>query len=64
MACVIETVAYPSWWAAAGTVQVGLVSGGNSGSLSRADVELLPQGVAWDGILTPWSNVIDIQRLT
>lgn len=63
--CNVETFAYPAWWNGATTVQVAYVAGGNSGSLSRVNVELLPQGISWStGVLVPWSAVADVQKLT
>lgn len=64
MACNIETFAYPAWWAGATTVQVTYAAGGNSGSLSKASVEFLPQGVATAALFLPWSAVADVQKLT
>lgn len=65
MACNIETFAYPAWWSGASTVEISYVGGGNSGSVNRADVEFLPQGVSWAaGLLIPWARVTDIQKLT
>ncbi|MFD5057427.1 hypothetical protein [Streptomyces sp. NPDC058394] len=64
MACNIETFAYPAWWPAASTVQISY-TGGNSGSVNRADVEFLPQGISWAaGVLIPWPHVADVQKLT
>jgi hypothetical protein len=65
VACNIETFAYPAWWSGASTVQINYVVGGSSGPVNRADMEFLPQGVSWStGVLVPWSNVGDIQKLT
>ena len=65
MACNIETFAYPSWWSGASTVQIGFAFGGNSGSVNRADVEFLPQGVSWTaGLIVPWTQVTTVEKLT
>ena len=63
--CMIETVSYPAWWGGATAVQVTYVGGGNSGSLDREDVEMLPQGVSWaSGTLVPWTAVASIEKLS
>lgn len=63
--CNLGSFEYPAWWAGASTVQVTYTGTGNSGSLSKADVEFLPQGVSWAaGLLVPWSQVRTIEKLT
>lgn len=63
MACNIETVAYPTWWATANTFQVS-IDGGGVYNVAKADVEFLPQGLALIGpdaghptVVAPWHTV-------
>lgn len=61
MACNIETVAYPSWWDSATTVDIAWGTGSAHLVVPRAAVEMLPQGVAWDNsgsvFMIPWGSV-------
>lgn len=67
MTCQIETVTYPSWWGGASTVRV---KSANAGSViteftgSRADVELLPEGVSFPSKLVSWTYVFSVELVS
>lgn len=63
MACQIETVTLPSWWEGATTVTIRDGSSNTVYTGSRANVELLPQGVAFPSKLYPWSYIFSIDRV-
>lgn len=66
----VDTVAYPSWWAGASTINI-VTSIGTFTSLSKASVLFLPQGVEFtpnsggdSGVPTvvTWAQVTKVQK--
>jgi hypothetical protein len=63
---VIQTVAYPSWWASATTV--ALVTGSGTNTQPVGVFELFPYGVSitateeegLGGTIVPWAEVLDL----
>lgn len=67
MTCQIETVTYPSWWVTTNTVRVKSANAGNvitEFTGTKADVELLPEGVAFPSKLIPWSYVFSVELVS
>jgi hypothetical protein len=66
--CNSETFAYPAWWAGASTVRIYLHEVDIGSPIvfegSVADVEFLPQGVAYATELAPWNRVYQIRKLS
>ena len=66
MSCQIETVSYPAWWGNATTVRVFCdpTFDGTNHTFTRADMELLPQGVSAPSVLFPWDAVIRLEQVS
>jgi hypothetical protein len=68
MACQIETVAIPAWFASASTVRiyVGNFSVGTTVLFEGAasDVEFLPQGLAYPTGLVSWGQLLELRKLS
>lgn len=64
----VDTVVYPAWWATANNVRIRLASG-TAVDASKANIELLPQGVAGAvgsasvPALYPWAAVASIEKI-
>lgn len=66
----VDTVAYPSWWAGATTINVQCELGTFTG-LTKSNVEFLPQGIAFtpnsggdSGVnaFFPWAQVTKVEQ--
>ena len=71
MACQIETVAIPTWWAAASVVRIYVGSFSTGSTIlfegSTNDVEFLPQGLAYSGGTTglvSWGQLLELRKLS
>jgi hypothetical protein len=62
----IETFGVPSWWAGATTIQINLMPTGTTQAYSRANLEILPQGISETstGLLFPWANIRSVEKVT
>ena len=60
----LDTVSYPSWWATSTTVRITVSGVGIVYEGATADVEFLPQGVAFPYSVVSWALVSEVKGLS